>query len=66
MSFWQKLKAYWCAHGQKTIATVLGGLAVVDLTPYAEDFQSLLGGKKWHAGFRVVGALAIFWRALQK
>lgn len=61
-----KLKAYWCNHGQKTLATALGALAVVDLTPYSDDFQELVGGKHWHATFRVVGAAAIFWRATQK
>ena len=59
------LKSLWMKHGQKSLATVLGSLAVVDLTPYSDDFQAILGGHKWHAGLRVVGAAAIFWRALQ-
>lgn len=62
---WQKVKAYWLRHGQKTAATVLGALAAVDLTPYADSFEELLGGKHWHAGLRLIGAAAIFWRATQ-
>jgi hypothetical protein len=60
-----KLKAYWLNHGQKTLASVLGSLALVDLTPYADDFRELTGGSKWHAAFRVIGAGGILWRAMQ-
>lgn len=61
-----RFKSYWCAHGQKSVASLLGALALVDLTPYAEDFEQIVGGHKWHAGLRLVGAAAIFWRAVQK
>jgi hypothetical protein len=60
------LRAFWCKHGQKSVASLLAALAVVDLTPYADDFQMMLGGRKWHAALRIVGAGAIFWRALQR
>ena len=62
----EKLKAYWQAHGQKTLASVLGALAVVDMTPYETDFHDLLPWPHWHAVLRLVGAGAIFWRATQK
>ena len=61
-----KLKAYWINHGQKTLATVLGALAVVDMTPYEADFRDLLPWPHWHAVLRLTGAVAIFWRATQK
>lgn len=66
MKFWESIKAAWCAHAQKTLATVLGGLAVVDMTPYEADFHDLLPWRHWHAVLRLTGAAAIFWRALQK
>jgi hypothetical protein len=62
----ETIKAYWAAHGQKTVATILGALAVVDLTPYEQDFKDLLPWPHWHAVLRLVGAAAIFWRATQK
>ena len=63
-----KIKAFlstlWSQHIQKTLAMVLGGLAVVDMTPYEADFHDLLPWKHWHAALRLVGAVAIFWRAM--
>lgn len=66
MNAWQKIKALWCAHAQKTLATILGALAVVDMTPYEQDFHDLFPWPHWHAALRLTGAAAIFWRALQK
>lgn len=59
------LKAFWLRHGQKTIASVLGALAVVDLTPYADDFHALIPWNGWHPTVRILGAIAIIWRASQ-
>jgi hypothetical protein len=59
------LAQFWFKHGQKTIASFLGALAVVDLTPYCEDIQAVIGGKHVHAWLRLAGAAGIFWRAMQ-
>lgn len=59
------IKQYWATQGQKTLAGILGSMALVDLTPYSDDFQNLIGGKHWHAAFRVIGAAGIIWRAVQ-
>lgn len=63
---WQYVKSYWTAHGQKTVATIIGALAVVDLTPYADDLKDFLPWPHWHAILHLLGAGAIFWRATQK
>lgn len=62
----EKLKSFWCCHGQKSIASVLGALAVVDMTPWEESFHDLLPWPHWHAALRLAGATGIFWRALQR
>ena len=59
------LKAFWLQHGQKTLASLMGALAAVDLTPYADDIQAVTGGKHVHAALRLAGAVGIFWRAMQ-
>lgn len=59
------IKQFWLKNGQKTLATALGSIAVIDLTPYSDDFQDLIGGKHWHAIFRLIGAAGIIWRAIQ-
>jgi len=59
------LRAWFQKHFQKTLASVLGALAVVDMTPYEADFHDLIPWKHWHAVLRLVGAMAIFWRATQ-
>lgn len=55
----------YCHHVQKFLATIVGALAVVDLTPYAEDFHAIIPWKGWHPLLRLVAAGAIFWRAMQ-
>jgi len=60
-----RLKILWLKHGQKTIATALGTLAIVDLTPYADDFHALIPWPGWHPLIRLTGAVAIIWRAAQ-
>lgn len=59
------LLIFWRFHIQKTVATLLGTMAVVDMTPYAEDFRELIPWTHWHAALRLLGAAAIFWRAIQ-
>lgn len=63
--FGQKLKAYWYSHGQKTIATVLGVLAVVDMTKYTEDFHAIIPWPYWSQTLRLAGCAGIVWRAVQ-
>lgn len=59
------LKAFWTQHGQKTLATLLAALAVVDMTPYETDLHDLVPWKHWHAVLRLGAAVGIFWRAMQ-
>jgi hypothetical protein len=60
------IQSWYVNHFQKTLASVLGALAVVDMTPYEQDFKDLLPWPHWHAVLRLSGAIAIFWRAVQK
>jgi len=55
----------WCRHIQKTLASIIGAFAVIDLSPYADDFHDLIPWRHWHAVLRLTGAIAIFWRATQ-
>ena len=56
------LKLLYLAHFQKTIATLLGSLAFVDLTGYRDSIVAFTG-EKGYAALRLVGAAAIVWRA---
>jgi hypothetical protein len=58
------LKVLWLKHGQKTIATVLGSAALVDLTGYRDSITALIGDRGY-AGVRLLGAIGIVWRAAQ-
>ena len=58
------LKRFWTSHVQKTIASLLGLLAFVDLTGYGDAITAVVGAKGY-AFIRVVGAVAIAWRAFQ-
>jgi len=58
------LKAFWLNHGQKTLATVIGLLAVVDLSGIADPLKTLIGAKPF-AAVQLACALAVGYRALQ-
>lgn len=64
MRITEAIKQYWLAHGQKTLASVLGLLALLDLTGYAQEITLLIGAKGY-AILRLLGAAGIFWRAMQ-
>lgn len=59
------LRKWWCTRVQRDIATALGALAVLDLTPYADDIREFIPWTHWHAALRLTGAIAMFWRATQ-
>lgn len=58
------LRQWYRDHLQKTLASLLGMLAVFDLTPYGDAITTVVG-TKGYAVIRLVVAGAIFWRALQ-
>ena len=58
------LKILWLKHGQKTLATALGSMALVDLTGY-HDSIAAIAGEKGYASIRLLGAVGIVWRAMQ-
>lgn len=64
-----KFKVWWVGHAQKTIGSILGTLAGVDLvssfTSYQSEITTLLG-EKWYAAIRVAGAIIIVWRATHR
>lgn len=64
MNIIDRIKAWYYGHFQKTIATVLGGFALIDLTSYSSEIETWLG-HKGYALLRLVGAAGIVWRALQ-
>lgn len=57
-------KSWWNNHVQKTLASILGMLAFVDLTGYGDAITALIGSKGY-ATVRLIGAAAIAWRAMQ-
>lgn len=61
----ERIKGYWYRNGQKTLATVLGSFAVVDLSPYADDIHEVIPWPHWHAALRLTAAAGIYWRAVQ-
>lgn len=64
-----KFKAWWVGHAQKTVGSLLGSLACVDLvtsfTSYQSEITTLLG-EKAYAAIRIAGAVLIVWRATHK
>jgi len=68
MTIQSKLSYWWYNHVQKTISSILGSLAAIDLASslagYQSEITSLLGANVY-AGLRLLGAIGIFWRALQ-
>ncbi len=67
-----RFKAYWTAHAQKTMASILMAIDAVNLTAlqvYHDDIVQFFGphrGPTIFSGLRMgLGAL-IFWRATQK
>ena len=60
------LRAFWFNHIQKTLAGLLGLLALADLTPWEKDIHELFPRvHHWHAIVRTLAAAGIFWRAWQ-
>lgn len=60
----QSLAWWWLNHVQKSMATVLALLSVVDLSGNADTIEAF-AGKKGYAGIRLACALAIAYRAVQ-
>jgi len=58
------LQNWWHNHFQKTLATFLGSLAMVDLTGYTDAIETWIGHKGL-ALVRLLGAAGIIWRAMQ-
>jgi hypothetical protein len=58
------LKTLYFTHVQKILGTALGTLAFVDLTGYRDSIVAFTG-ERGYAGIRLVGAVAIVWRAAQ-
>ncbi len=62
------IKAWYYAHVQKTIASILTAFAAIDLgsalTGYESDITSFLGAK-WYAALRCLGGGVMIWRAVQ-
>jgi hypothetical protein len=56
------LKSLYLAHFQKTIASLLGSLAFLDLTGDRDSIVAFIG-ERGYAGLRLIGAAAIVWRA---
>jgi len=61
------LKTFWYNHVQKTIGTILLGLAGFDFTAalagYEHDISNFVGTKVY-SGLRVIGLAAIVYRAI--
>lgn len=60
----QAIGQLWYRHGQKTLATMLAALSVVDLTGYHDSIAAITSEKGYHF-VRLVGAAGIIWRAIQ-
>ena len=58
------LKSFYYSHVQTATGSLLGALAVVDLTGYHDSIAAFTGEKGYHA-LRVAGAGVIVWRAMQ-
>lgn len=58
------LKDYWHNHAQKTLATIIGMLALVDLSGIADPLKTVIGAKAF-AVVQLACAAAVVYRALQ-
>lgn len=58
-------RVWWCTRVQRDLATLMMSLAVVDLSPYADDIHEFIPWKHWHAALRLVAAAGIYWRGSQ-
>lgn len=58
------LKSFWHNHVQKTLASLMGALAMVDLTGYTDAVETWVGHKGM-ALIRLLSAVGIIWRAMQ-